>query len=582
MIVSRQSSSTKDKAGPSAAMSQKNNRGGTPFLDSRTASNDDAGLNPAADDGRLRIRGRMLKVGTWNVRTLNKPGQFENLKKEASALQIDILGLAETRWKDEGRISEEEYDIIYSGGEKHSYGVGILMRRHIAVSMLGFWPISERLIMMKISGAPVNVNIMQVYAPTSDHSYEELESFYASINEAMRYVQSGEVVIVMGDWNAKLGEEYEYPITGRYGIGERNERGEELAHFCRTNNFVVANTLFQHPKRRLYTWKSPGGNYRNQIDYILVNARFRNCIKQAKTYPGADIGSDHNPVVMKIKVKLKKLKKQKPFEHLELNKLKEKQYQENYNIQVQNMYNKLALQESPQGEEEEIEHQWNIMRESLTKAAQAVLPRKKKEAKQPWMTNDILQKMSERKKVKNIDPHKYYKLDKEIEVACLQARECYWDEMCSRIEVLEVSHRYREMYNKVKEITGESPKKTRLTNIRDKDGRMLFDETEIKQRWEEYITQLYNDIREEPTICLTEEGEDILVSEVEKAIRDLKAEKAAGPDQVYTEMLKALDEHGVSQVHELCMHRCCSFSVWLPIPEPSPKSPGEPLAFGPH
>ena len=161
--------------------------------------------------------------------------------------------------------------------------------------------------MLKLGGAPFNVNIIQAYAPTSDHSDEEVEEFYESIQNVMKHTKSGEINIVMGDWNAKVGNQHDYPVTGGFGLGERNERGEKLVNFCFSFKFVIANTLFQQPKRRTYTWRSPGDIHRSQIDYILISQRFRNCVKQTKTYPGADIGSDHNPVVMKLLVKLKQL-----------------------------------------------------------------------------------------------------------------------------------------------------------------------------------------------------------------------------------------------------------------------------------
>ena len=87
-----------------------------------------------------------------------------------------------------------------------------------------------------------------------------------------------------------------------HGLGRGNERGERLIQFCQENKLIIANTWFKPPVRKLYTWKSPGDISRNQIDYIMFNKRFRNCIKQAKTYPGADMNSDHNPVVVKYSI----------------------------------------------------------------------------------------------------------------------------------------------------------------------------------------------------------------------------------------------------------------------------------------
>lgn len=93
---------------------------------------------------------------------------------------------------------------------------------------------------------------------------------------------------------------------GKYGLGEKNERGERLIQSCQQNKLTITNTWLQHHPQKLYTWKSPGDIIRNQIDYIMTNKRFRNSVRQVKTYPGADLNSDHNPVVMRVKVKLKK------------------------------------------------------------------------------------------------------------------------------------------------------------------------------------------------------------------------------------------------------------------------------------
>ena len=108
----------------------------------------------------------------------------------------------------------------------------------------------------------------------------------------------------MGDLNAKVGQEQQGSIVGEHGLGQRNERGERLVQFCQRNTLFIANTWFQQPARKKYTWKSPGDVTRNQIDYIKFNERFKNSVKQAKTYQG-NIASDHNPIVVKIKIKLK-------------------------------------------------------------------------------------------------------------------------------------------------------------------------------------------------------------------------------------------------------------------------------------
>ena len=82
-------------------------------------------------------------------------------------------------------------------------------------------------------------------------------------------------------------------VTGKFGPGIQNEAGQRLIEFCQENTLVIANTLFQQHKRRLYTWISPNGQHRNQIVYILCSQRWRSSIQSAKTRLGANCGSDH-------------------------------------------------------------------------------------------------------------------------------------------------------------------------------------------------------------------------------------------------------------------------------------------------
>ena len=102
---------------------------------------------------------------------------------------------------------------------------------------------------------------------------------------------------MIGDWNAKVGSQETPAVTGKFGLRVWNEAGQRLTEFCQENTLVIANTLFQQPKRRLYTWTSSDGQYQNQIDYILCSQRWRSSIQSAKTRPGADCGSDHELLI---------------------------------------------------------------------------------------------------------------------------------------------------------------------------------------------------------------------------------------------------------------------------------------------
>ena len=137
---------------------------------------------------------------------------------------------------------------------------------------------------------------------------------------------------------AKVGSQETPGVTGTFGLGVQNDAGQRLIEFCQENALVIANTLFQQHKRRLYIWTSPDGWHRNQIDYILCSQRWRSSIQSAKTRSGADCGSDHELRIAKFRLKLKKVKKTtRPFKY-DLN-----QIPYGYTVDVRNRFKGLDL-----------------------------------------------------------------------------------------------------------------------------------------------------------------------------------------------------------------------------------------------
>ena len=124
-----------------------------------------------------------------------------------------------------------------------------------------------------------------------------------------------DVRFIIEDWDAKVGSQETPVVTGKFGLRVQNEAGQSLTEFCQENALVIANTLFQQHKRRLYTWTSPDGQYQNQINYIICRWRWRSFIHSAKTRLGADCGSDHEFLIAKFRLKLKKGENTRSFRY---------------------------------------------------------------------------------------------------------------------------------------------------------------------------------------------------------------------------------------------------------------------------
>ena len=212
-----------------------------------------------------------------------------------------------------------------------------------------------------------------------------------------------DVVFILGDWNVKVGSQDTW-VTGKLGLGVQNEAGQRLREFRQDNELVTANTLFQQHKRRLYTRRSPDGQYRYQTDYILCSQRWRNSIRSAKKTLGADCRSDHELLIAKFRLKLEKVEKTtRPFSY-DLN-----QIPYDYTVEVRNRFKGLDLIDKSAW--------WTMDRGSwhFTGGRDHDHPQEK-DAKAKWLSEEALQIADKRREVKGKgEKEKYYHLNAEFQ-----------------------------------------------------------------------------------------------------------------------------------------------------------------------
>ena len=159
---------------------------------------------------------------------------------------------------------------------------------------------------------PFNITVIQVYALTSYAEEAEVEQCYEALQDLLELTHKKDVLFITGDWHAKVQSQEIPGVRGKFGLGEQNEVGQRIIEFCQENALVIANTLFQQHKRRLYTWISPDGQHHNQMNYSLQR-KMEKLYTDSKTRPGADCGSDHELLTEKFRLNLKKI--EKPLDH---------------------------------------------------------------------------------------------------------------------------------------------------------------------------------------------------------------------------------------------------------------------------
>ena len=187
----------------------------------------------------------------------------------------------------------------------------------------------------------------------------------------------------------KVGGQEVLGVTGKFGLEVKHEAGQRLTGFGQENTQVIANTLFQQQKRRLYTWISPDVQHQNQIDYILCSQRWISFIQSAKTRPGADYGSDHEILIAKFRLKLKKVGKTTRPLRYDLN-----QIPYDYTVEVGNRFKGLDLIDRVPDE------LWMQIHDIVQEAEIKTVPKKKKCKKAKWLSDEALQVTEKEEKQK--------------------------------------------------------------------------------------------------------------------------------------------------------------------------------------
>ena len=392
-----------------------------------------------------------------------------------SQYKWDTVGLAETRWTGEGETSTEEgHKIWYSEErEKHQHGVAFIVRKEITDCVISCTPVNSRIISIRIAAKPINITVTQVYAPTTSHSDEETEMFYETLEETIMRTRKKDITIIIGDWNAKIGENaYEdwAGTVGKFGCGNTTDKGLRLLEFACNKDLSIANTLYSH-KRTRRTWHSPDGKTRNQIDYILTPQSFKSSINKPKTrtFPGADVGSDHDLLMMTINLRLQKNRKNKnPRIRFNKEKLQDPNIATHFKATIGGrfaVFNFLELN---------INNLVNSVSTAMSDTTKEVLG-KPNIKHHPWVSNDALKLCDQRRELKktrttNEEAHKQYReLNKNIRKRMRKAKNDWINERCIEIEIEMKGNNTRQAYSILKALTKK--RSSRSSHIEDKRRR---------------------------------------------------------------------------------------------------------------
>src|ERR1700729_3288611 len=461
---------------------------------------------------------------------------------------------------------------IYSGHEgikaPHVEGVALMLSKQAQRAMIAWEAHGPRLIQatFKTSNANIKLNVIQCYAPTNNKEDQVKEEFYNMLQKVLDKVKSKDITILMSDLNAKIGEDnrgYEETM-GKQGLGVMNENGELLVDLCATNKLLIGGSLFPHRRIHKATWVSPDYKTENQIDHVCINKKFRSTLQDVKVYRGADVASDHHLLIAKLKLKLKRYSViHSSRTRYNVIGLKDLERKNNFCITLSNRYS--ALQ---QLEEESVEDHWLQVKEVLTSSCETVLGKKEYQHKE-WISAVTLTKLHERRTKKTIlcssktraakaiAQELYVKANKEVKSSIKADKRNYIDNLAREAEEAAAKGNMRDLFENTKKLVGKYQQTSRRP-VKDKEGKTLNSIQEQVSRWTEYFKELLNRPvpSDPPAIQAAEEDLPIDCAvpkkeEVKKAILLLRSGKAAGPDGIPAEALKADIDTATEILHKL-------------------------------
>ena len=456
--------------------------------------------------------------------------------------------------------------MVYSGeAEAKMHGVGVVMDRRAVRA----WEaagreclqVNSRLMKVRFKTQTGYMTVVVVYAPTNKaEATEEADEFYVGLGELIQGIPKNDVMMIMGDFNARVANDSGSDTIGKFCLDKKtNSNGERLIDLCAMNGCMIMNTWFRKKRIHQGTWQHPRTKKWHMIDLVVVNRKYCRSVEDVSVRRGASIESDHKMVMIKMRLHLKgdRKKKEVRARRIDREKLGDGELL------------KEARQRIKDGGEEgkhelELEEDWARFKKMMQDVSGIFFEDKKEKSKRIYMsqkTRTILEEKrdAEISLVENSSEEqkkRVRRLKQKLRKRLIRDREKWWKTKAIEIE----KNMKRVNMGRVFEILNlKKKKRMKMDVIRDKDGTVLKEEEKQLNRWKTYFEELFNveskveERDDEKALDREDEKQDEIPTrkEVEEAVESLKSFKAAGPDGIVAELLKAGGEPVVEWVHRI-------------------------------
>ena len=528
-----------------------------------------------------------LRFATWNVRTLLLTGNTSQRRTaliglELNRYNVDIAVLTESRLAGVGSVKEKScgYTFYWSGlpeTERRLHGVCLAIRNDIAKNLPNLpQAVNERLITLQIPIDRENnrhLSIIGVYAPTMTYDDVTKESFYAELDRQIRRVPKEDKLLVMGDFNARVGSCHDLweNVLGPHGLGKCNSNGLLLLSKCSEHELAITNSWFQLPNKHKTTWMHPRSKKWHILDYVLCRKRDLKEIHITKAVRGANGETDHRLLLCKATFKINPRRKKvgaKTQRKLNILALKCAETSLKFRSKLDSAL--LSGNCAITRDDETLDDQWAKLRDTTFSVAEAVIGFRKGSTCRDWFTDNLCQiepLIQERNLLHEkwlstgtrASKRKFCNAQRRLKQETRKFKDAWMIERAQEIQRAADKHDTKKFYDLTKELYG--PQKTSSVPITSKDqSALLTDQQERLDRWKEHFSELLNQPSEVDEAVLDripqylEAGELAVqptVAEIDKAILSLSNNRAPGEDGLPAEIFKHGGMELRNEIHRL-------------------------------
>ena len=510
-----------------------------------------------------------LVTASWNVRTLldskrahARPSAI--VARELDRYGIDIAALSETSVLGETSFEENPgragYTFFLKGkpeGDKHYHGVGFAIRSNLVPLLKSKYPtgINERLMTMCLPLDSCNLTLISAYAPTLKSPQQDKDCFYDTLNETIKAIPSSHKILLMGDFNARVGKDCVSwnKVLGKHGVGRENSNGTLLLSLCAQNELILTNTIFQQADRFKTTWMHPGNKRWHMIDYVITKQRDVKDVKHTRAMCGSCTWSDHRLVkcILNLHAKIPRhTRRLKPTKKLNIDRLKSAECREKLETCLKQAF---AVADRTGACATET---WEVFKTTTYNVAEDVPGAPVRKHRDWFDENDSqikpllanlhdlhLRAIEDRSNAELAVAYRACKQEAQRSLRAMQ--NSWWKARAADIQKAADKHDYKSLHQGLKAVYGPSYKSS--PGIKSKDGVLLTEPAQVLDRWSEHFNGVLNQDSEFDISVLDEIPQwDVKQSltdlptfdEVTLSIKQLTAGKAAGADGIPPDVFK--------------------------------------------